>query len=135
MVEKIKFGQFQNDQDILTQIFSQMFRYRECDCPDGVSEEDEECGCDTSECETCKGPPCSCLGDWSEWTPCDGECGGGKRTRERNDPCVPDFVPEVETEMCEEKREYTTVTVNPKILAARRDEAKKSISSILSKYI
>ena len=69
-------------------------------------EDDEECGCgETQECVTCKGPPCSCLDDWAEWGPCDGPCGGGVKTRTRNDPCNPDAVTEVETEECEEIRE------------------------------
>ena len=94
--------------------------------------EDEECGCGpSSECETCKGPACSCLGDWSDWGPCDGPCGGGVKTRERNDPCIPDFEPEVETMECEEIRE--SQTGSPKIL--NRDQTRNRINSILDKYI
>ena len=153
---------------VLTQSnFSQTKRERPCNCPEGVDADDEECGCDdTTECVTCKGPPCSCIGKfekssngklnfptkgaWSEWTPCDGECGGGVRTRERDDPCIPDFVPEVETEECEKisKSDLPDLTrtvqdvecvvvpakINPKVVRAKIKETRKSISSILDKF-
>ena len=84
-------------------------------------------------------------GDWSEWTPCDGECGGGVRTRERNDPCIPDFVPELETEECvpisKSSDEIETIrcivepaTINPKVLRAKVKETKNSIATLLDKY-
>ena len=47
--------------------FSQTKRERPCNCPEGVDADDEECGCDdTTECVTCKGPPCSCIGKFEK---------------------------------------------------------------------
>lgn len=57
------------------------------------------------------------------------------RTRERNDPCIPDFVPELETEECEPiSKSYDEREINPKVLRAKVDATKSSISSLLDKY-
>lgn len=79
----------------------QIKRSRDCSCPEGVDQDDEECGCDgTTACETCYGKPCSCPAEDAEWTPCDGPCGGGIRTKTIHDPCA--NTTEIETEKCEE---------------------------------
>ena len=75
------------------------------------------------------------VGDWAEWTPCDGECGGGVRTRERDDPCIPDFVPELETEECVPiSKLIDERDVNPKVLRAKVNATKSLIASLLDKY-
>ena len=81
----------------------QMFRNRDCICPEGITADHPECGCETtSECKSCI-KECSCPDEWSDWGPCDGPCGSGYRERQRADPCSTDIdgnpaPPQVETE-------------------------------------
>ncbi|CAG5109987.1 Oidioi.mRNA.OKI2018_I69.chr2.g4444.t2.cds [Oikopleura dioica] len=83
--------------------FGQMTRSRECACPEGADEDDEECGCgELTECKSCQGKPCNCWGEWAPWSPCDGPCGGGVRTRESQNICDEGVEPKIEEEECEE---------------------------------
>ena len=60
-----------------------------------------------TECKSCQGKPCNCWGEWAPWSPCDGPCGGGKRTRESQNICDEGAEPKIEEEECEEIRKYS----------------------------
>ncbi|CBY23415.1 unnamed protein product [Oikopleura dioica] len=83
--------------------FGQMTRNRECACPEGADEDDEECGCgELTECKSCQGKPCNCWGEWAPWSPCDGPCGAGTRKRVSENICDEGAEPKIEEEECEE---------------------------------
>jgi len=110
--------------------FGQMTRNRECACPEGADEDDEECGCglvhcssktikffcyrifnnyfsELTECKSCQGKPCNCWGEWAPWSPCDGPCGAGTRKRVSENICDEGAEPKIEEEECEEIRKYS----------------------------